>query len=509
MTVTDEERALLQARRWALALGSLCLALSVALGLLLEERSRRPPPRPVEVDDAARQAAIDAMVAATEGIMDHHTDPDVGHVLLPGLDGASFLGVPVVTDADGMREQPIARPKPAGVLRVALLGDSFLFGWRVPVEERLDRVLEDRLREALPGREVEVLALAVPSWNLRAESAWYRRQAALLQADVVFVHVCDNDLDDTADVRGFGRLATTSSQYRDRADALVWRGLPVVTLGSPEGNPLLLGLDALSLGRWADAVDDVRALVDAVAGSGGRTALLLNVNRSSSLAREHLVEPLGDVPAVWIPARFAGDGEFRMSELDPHWNPAGQRRVAELLYAALGNLDLLPGVDLPPWEPASSAWRTLHEFGEYQAERDVDPEDLLAYVEFVSEIVPHAGGFWSGAFQVYAGVDADGRLGPYVAFVLPVDDETGLVLELAGMGRADLPRVTLAVEVDGKALGAIDLRADETVRRRFQLPAGSSTRRLSVVRIVADDWIYAEDDLRHCVSSRLVRAALE
>lgn len=511
----------LAARRWALAFGSAALTLAaVLIGLLVHQAGRddgrpqvltgsRHPRAEGEALDAGLQAAIDAMVAEAKGIMDSHPDPDVGRVLQPRLSGVEFRGAVVSTNDDGLREGTITRPKPPGVLRVVLLGDSYVFGWGVDANRRVGRLLQQHLRRELPGREVEVLTVAVPSWNLRAQCAYLRRQAALLQADLVVVHLCDNDLDDDLAVRGFGSVASFSSQQRARGDALVWRNYPVAELLAERSNPLLLGLDHASRARWRRAVDDVRRLRDAVAAAGGRTWLLMNMGVHTAVARERFVDALGDVPAVWVPPRFASDPENLVHPRDVHWSELGHGRVADLLYGALQTWQPFDGVELPARDAAGKAWQQLQRTGEFQAGRAPEPDALWPMERALAALVPQPGGGWPGATQVYGGVDLAGRLGAYACVVLaPGDDGAELVLELGGLGRSDLPRVTLQVRVDGQDVGELSVAADETARARFDLPAAPDGL-LFAVELQADDWVHAPDDLRHAVAARLLRVAVE
>jgi lysophospholipase L1-like esterase len=102
----------------------------------------------------------------------------------------------VSTNAQHLRHPRPVGPKRPGAFRIVCLGDSVTFGYRVPVVDppRTDpdtrgqpypRLLEERLRAANPGREIEVIALAVPGYSSHQGRAWLRRDVGALQPDLV------------------------------------------------------------------------------------------------------------------------------------------------------------------------------------------------------------------------------------------------------------------------------------------------------------------------------------
>lgn len=92
----------------------------------------------------------------------------------------------------GMRNPEITEDKPAGVRRIAVLGDSIAFGYWVAEEHAFPRQLEGMLGG--PGR-VEVLDFGVPGYNLEQEIETLRAKALGFAPDVVVVAFCLNDLE--------------------------------------------------------------------------------------------------------------------------------------------------------------------------------------------------------------------------------------------------------------------------------------------------------------------------
>jgi lysophospholipase L1-like esterase len=132
-------------------------------------------------------------------------DPLLFWKLRPGLRDVVWDGTLVSTNARGVRHPRPLDAKPRGCFRIVCLGDSVTFGYRVPrVYERREsglgeqpypRLLEDRLRQANPGREVEVIALAVPGYSTHQGLAWARRDLAGLKPDLVTACFGWNDID--------------------------------------------------------------------------------------------------------------------------------------------------------------------------------------------------------------------------------------------------------------------------------------------------------------------------
>jgi len=96
---------------------------------------------------------------------------------------------PVPINAGGFRGRMPADPRPAGLLRVAVMGDSVAFGAAASWPE----FLEEDLATALPGRPVEVLNFGVPGYTVIQGLRQYEDHAGGLAPDVVIVAYGWND----------------------------------------------------------------------------------------------------------------------------------------------------------------------------------------------------------------------------------------------------------------------------------------------------------------------------
>jgi lysophospholipase L1-like esterase len=121
--------------------------------------------------DAAAGHLSGALPGHTESIHVEHgrlameVDDVREYVLKPNLTRDPGRDIPWSTNAQGMRDRTYPLAKPAGTLRIALVGDSIAAGWGVEdaegFEPRLEMVLDARSRAA-GGPAIEILNFAVP-----------------------------------------------------------------------------------------------------------------------------------------------------------------------------------------------------------------------------------------------------------------------------------------------------------------------------------------------------------
>jgi len=90
------------------------------------------------------------------------------------------------------RDDAVAVPKPPGVFRILVLGDSVAYGLRVAREDAFPSRLEERLRDV--GRAVEVVNASVPGYTAYNELEDYRSARRALEPDLVLVATCLNDV---------------------------------------------------------------------------------------------------------------------------------------------------------------------------------------------------------------------------------------------------------------------------------------------------------------------------
>lgn len=111
----------------------------------------------------------------------------------PSASARTLKGVLETTNRHGLRdpERSLTRPE-HGPARIALLGDSVVWGFGLDADDAIPRKLETELAAA--GVGVEAWTLAHPATNLANHRARWARLGPQIDADVLVVFVVFNDL---------------------------------------------------------------------------------------------------------------------------------------------------------------------------------------------------------------------------------------------------------------------------------------------------------------------------
>ncbi|NQU44216.1 SGNH/GDSL hydrolase family protein, partial [bacterium] len=120
-------------------------------------------------------------------------NPDLIYELIPGREG-SLYGAPYRSNSQGMRDAEVLPEKPSGVWRIAALGDSSMFGWRVPADQCYVEFLEWALNLAGDPVRYEVLNFAVPGYNTAMEGEQFISRAKGFDPDLTLIQFDVNDI---------------------------------------------------------------------------------------------------------------------------------------------------------------------------------------------------------------------------------------------------------------------------------------------------------------------------
>ncbi|MGD8374555.1 MAG: SGNH/GDSL hydrolase family protein [Acidobacteriota bacterium] len=305
-----------------------------------------------------------------EGIIVDSSDPAIRKELPRNFDGL-MLGARVRTNSFGMRGAETTLRKPPGTFRIAVLGDSWAFGWGVEQGEDFPSVLEDLLedRHDAGGVRFEVLNFSVFAYNTLQELAVLRSRALAFEPDLVIVAFNLNDVeghlpprarhrDLASTIRHLEQEAVSGSHLVRLIDDRLRRLALRMNLERPDKVEHYEGLyrpDSAAWARVREALAEMRDLSRA-AGAG---IYLVNCPWISVLTPENpyldinrkvveTAESLG-IPAFDLFDTFEGHdaAELRISPLDGHPRAEGHRMAAVAILADLESRGLLPtGADV-------------------------------------------------------------------------------------------------------------------------------------------------------------------
>jgi len=116
-------------------------------------------------------------------------------IIEPQSPPGTTYGAPIYENEDGLRDRTFIKPKPEGVYRILVLGDSFTWGVGLTVEETIPKLLETALNARGDGRVVEVVNAAIPGYNTVEEFNQLRGLGMTYEPDFVLLIFNMNDIE--------------------------------------------------------------------------------------------------------------------------------------------------------------------------------------------------------------------------------------------------------------------------------------------------------------------------
>ena len=124
-------------------------------------------------------------------------DPELGFVFQPNarVRWTNHLDywVEQTSNSLGFLDREPVVPKPAGMFRVLVIGDSFVEAQEVGLAEKMHVLLEARLRDALDTDKVDTVALGYSDTGQSNQLSFYDRYGADIDADLVVLVFYSND----------------------------------------------------------------------------------------------------------------------------------------------------------------------------------------------------------------------------------------------------------------------------------------------------------------------------
>ena len=176
------------------AVAAVLLSLSVSL-LLLEAFVRVAMHHDVDTAYLRGEAVSASLVPFVRRV----ADAELLYDLQPGTRVLGWGGMRVEVDPSGCcRVRPGSRADDAAGVRVAVLGDSSAFGWKLPFEDTYGERLRPLLEHALK-RTVSLRNYSVPGYNSQQNRIALRDKVLPWHPDLIILHYDHNDADPVAD----------------------------------------------------------------------------------------------------------------------------------------------------------------------------------------------------------------------------------------------------------------------------------------------------------------------
>ncbi len=291
----------------------------------------------MQPDDSAASSTMEGgSRASLRAIVRSHLDDSIIYTLKPDLD-LTFVRSRVRTNSCGMRspERPVV--KPPNVYRIALLGDSFAFGWGVEQHETFAQKLEDALNERAAGRlRFEVLNFGVPGYSTFQEVALFEELGLQFEPDAVLVYFVQNDFGMPffiRDVAGNGGGILSSVKFVQIAKRLL-------RPEDMEQQVQAMGLDPNRALRKLDAMTSERG-IKAFFAINPRGSWQSDLKRLPAVRKSTSLRfiPLRDGLLEFVERAHVSEEALTLS-FDPHPSPLRHAILAQLLSAYF--LEVIP-----------------------------------------------------------------------------------------------------------------------------------------------------------------------
>lgn len=185
-------------------------------------------------------------------------DPKIGHEHRP-LTSGFYMGAPVSINSAGYRDREYPLLKPAGGVRVMMLGDSLTFGWGVKVEDTFADQLEKILNKGAIVGEFEVINAGVGNYNTSMEVTAFMRNGYKFNPDIVVLNYFINDAEPTP------KRAKSSFTEYSYAAVMLWGALDTVSrmyFGKADWKSYYSGLYGDAQPGWKQSKEAIAQLAD-------------------------------------------------------------------------------------------------------------------------------------------------------------------------------------------------------------------------------------------------------
>jgi hypothetical protein len=455
-------------RRSRILLAVAATSTTVALGLATLFVLRWVELGRLRAELLARNELQAQLLAATgsDHVVYPHASREIGFVLNPHLGRGTWRaarGDDYAIHSLGLRGDEIGARRP-GTRRILLVGDSVVFGWKLPDADTIEAALEALLARKGIADRIEIVTVALPQWNIVSQHAFLLRHLPRLDPDFVVWSVLRNDFNDVGGVVPPGVLYDFASP---QGESMV----PIRGIGAAYQRELDM---PFVRDRWVDLLGRIR---DFEARHAVPTALLYWRETTRPYLQHILTLARYAPPVVTIPERYKRDPSWPISDADSHPTAWATERIALGLADLLAAAELLPALDLDPAE------REVVEA--FRAVAEPEPAAVRAYLEEQLQRLPRPPLSQLRGAALF-GIDGDAMLRRGVLYVRVPRSARLLVLDL------ELPESGTPYPFEGD-FAVLD-RAGARAGRAVSLRPGPARIELELPEAPAADGTDGEED---------------
>jgi hypothetical protein len=485
--------ALARINSFLLVVSGASLAVALAAGAyLLVERGRI---REIKGNLLGQQALQEELMqgAKSKHSLYPHIAKDISFVLNPAMKRTTWKGggADYPINSIGLRGREIG-PKPPGTTRIALVGDSVFFGYRLPDPDRLSVIMQSRLDDSFgPGR-YEVVTVALPGWNVADQDGFLRRHLSRIDPDYVIWSLMRNDLLDSAGAAPPGVQLRWNAPQKASEQPFQ----PPLGSGHIKDSPTYS-----VMARWRD---NLRRVEGFEREHGVPVSLLWWQARRRALVDRWVAEFRVELPLVVIPERYRYDeASWCVEPADCHPSRWGNERLA---IGLLGELIERGTVD--PMHFDAEQKEVLAAFVA-ECQRVSTPEEQRLFFGEGADRVPERFTLEDARETVLFGVE-EGKMGLNGILMLRGRNaERSLLMEIGSLAPRHGKRQEIRLLVRNEAGETAEDRSvfeAERTRMRVELPEAVGFGLYEI------EWTFAYSECEApgaCYSARLENAELQ
>ncbi|WP_028880400.1 SGNH/GDSL hydrolase family protein [Terasakiella pusilla] len=146
---------------------------------------------------AGGEAYLRHLIPFTEKNIPRIYDPETGFTYLPNqtyyaTNHTDYWTVQHSNSLGMLDHEPVI-PKPQGRFRILVVGDSFVEGQQIEIDEKFHIRLKDHLQQAMPDFDMDIVALGSNGTGQSNQLAFYEKFAPRLEPDLIILLTVGND----------------------------------------------------------------------------------------------------------------------------------------------------------------------------------------------------------------------------------------------------------------------------------------------------------------------------